>query len=139
VKKEPIIELELASVLKGLDMNMEEFIDFCILCGSDYTKSIDGLGPSTAYKMIKEFKNIEGVLEEIKDINNQRAKDNKAPKYELPDVARYNYKAARHEFKGARVVDSTDLVVIVLAEVDRVWRPERRGTAGVSVHGEAVR
>jgi hypothetical protein len=139
VKKEPIIELELDSVLKELEMSMDEFVDFCILCGSDYTKSIDGLGPSTAYKMIKEFKNIEGVLEEIKDINNQRAKDNKPPKYELPDVSRYNYKAARNEFKGARVVDSTNLVVIVSAETDRVRRRGRSRPSRVPVHGEAVR
>ena len=34
-------------------MSMDEFIALCILCGCDYTESIDGIGPVTAYKLIK--------------------------------------------------------------------------------------
>ena len=53
-------------MIKGLDMTHAEFVDMCILCGCDYTETIDGVGPVTAYKLIKEHKNIENVLKFIK-------------------------------------------------------------------------
>ena len=43
-RKDPIRMITLEKVLEGFDMNMEEFIDLCILCGCDYTKSISGVG-----------------------------------------------------------------------------------------------
>jgi flap endonuclease-1 len=44
-------------------MNMDEFIDLCIMCGCDYTHSIGGIGPIKAFNLIKEHGNIEKVLE----------------------------------------------------------------------------
>jgi len=41
----------------------------CILCGCDYTEKIEGIGPITAYKLIKEFKCIENVIEHVKKEN----------------------------------------------------------------------
>jgi flap endonuclease-1 len=43
-------------------MTHEEFVDLCILCGSDYTNTISGIGPVKAYKYIQECKNIEKVI-----------------------------------------------------------------------------
>ena len=62
-KKEPITQIELAKVLEGFEMTMTEFVDLCIMCGCDYTKSIHGVGPIKAFKYIKEHGNIEKVLE----------------------------------------------------------------------------
>ena len=36
------IEIELESVLLELGINFKQFIDFCILCGCDYTSGIKG-------------------------------------------------------------------------------------------------
>lgn len=58
-KKDPICQIELAQVLDGFDMTHTEFIDLCILCGCDYTHTIGGMGPVTAFKLIKEHKTIE--------------------------------------------------------------------------------
>jgi len=49
-------------VLKALELTNEQFVDFCILCGCDYTSKIAGIGPVKALKLIKENKNIEGVI-----------------------------------------------------------------------------
>lgn len=43
-----------------------QFIDLCILLGCDYLDPIKGIGPSTAIKLIREHKNLEGVVEHIK-------------------------------------------------------------------------
>ena len=52
-------------MLAGFDMDMNEFIDLCILCGCDYTKNIGGIGPVRAFKLIQDEKNIENVLAKI--------------------------------------------------------------------------
>ncbi len=68
-KKEPIYEINYSDLLKELELTREQFVDLCILCGCDYTEKIEGIGPTTAYKLIKEFKCIENVLEHVKKEN----------------------------------------------------------------------
>ncbi|KAJ4408552.1 Elongation of fatty acids protein 2 [Didymella pomorum] len=65
-RKEPILEIHLDKVLEGLEMNQTQFIDLCILLGCDYLDPIKGIGPSTALKMLREHKDLEGVVEYIK-------------------------------------------------------------------------
>eukprot|EP00457_Paulinella_chromatophora_P006083 gb/GEZN01006101.1/.p1 GENE.gb/GEZN01006101.1/~~gb/GEZN01006101.1/.p1 ORF type:complete len:395 (-),score=68.06 gb/GEZN01006101.1/:473-1657(-) len=64
-RKLPIMELDLETVLKGLELTMEEFIDMCILCGCDYTVKLPGIGPMTALKHIKKYKSIEKLLPKL--------------------------------------------------------------------------
>lgn len=61
-RKEPIQEIFLDKVLEGLQMEREQFIDLCILLGCDYLDPVKGIGPSTAYKLIKEHETLEGVV-----------------------------------------------------------------------------
>lgn len=58
-------------------MNMDEFIDLCIMCGCDYTHSIGGIGPIKAFNLIKEHGNIEKVLEQINIMNEDPTKKQK--------------------------------------------------------------
>lgn len=41
-KKEPIVEINYDEMLKGLNLTHNEFVDMCILCGCDYSVTIDG-------------------------------------------------------------------------------------------------
>ncbi|ORY13282.1 flap endonuclease 1 [Clohesyomyces aquaticus] len=66
-RKEPIKEIHLNKVLEGLGMEREQFIDLCILLGCDYLDPIKGIGPSTALKLIREHKDLEGVVEHLKN------------------------------------------------------------------------
>ena len=63
-------------------MTHEEFVDLCILCGCDYTHSIGGIGPGTAFKLISECKTIENVLEKIEEKNEDPSKKKK---YQIPE------------------------------------------------------
>lgn len=65
---------------------MDEFIDLCILCGCDYTSTISGIGPVRAFKLIKETRSIEGVIEKIKEINTN---PKKKQKFYVPDNFQY--------------------------------------------------
>ena len=50
-------------ILEKLELNYEQFVDFCILCGCDYTPKIPRLGAITAFHYIKQELNIENILE----------------------------------------------------------------------------
>ncbi|KAF2877884.1 flap endonuclease 1 [Massariosphaeria phaeospora] len=76
-RKEPILEIHLDKTLEGLEMERDQFIDLCILLGCDYLDPIKGIGPSTALKLIREHKNLEGVVEHIKSSTKS--------KYTIPD------------------------------------------------------
>lgn len=65
-EKQPIIEIDCESVLKGLGLSYEQFVDLCIMCGCDYCNSIKGIGPKTALKLIKQFGTIENVVNALK-------------------------------------------------------------------------
>ena len=46
-----------------MELDYGQFVDFCIMCGCDYTETIRGIGPKTALALIRKHKTIGGVLE----------------------------------------------------------------------------
>ncbi|WOO83014.1 Flap endonuclease 1 [Vanrija pseudolonga] len=65
-KKMPISEIKLDEVLAGLEMTMDQFIELCILLGCDYLEPVKGVGPKTAYKLMKEHGSLEEVVKFIR-------------------------------------------------------------------------
>jgi flap endonuclease-1 len=53
-------------LITALDLTEEQFIEHCIMCGTDYNKNIPKIGSVTAYKMLKEHGNIEGIRDKLK-------------------------------------------------------------------------
>lgn len=104
-KKMPVQEFHLESVLNGLDVTMDQFIDICILCGCDYCDSIRGIGPKKALSMIKKYKNIEGVLEHIKGMK----------QFVVPE--NFPYEEVRKLFKNPEVIPAKD-IKITFKDVD---------------------
>ncbi|KAH8994316.1 PIN domain-like protein [Lactarius hatsudake] len=66
-KKEPISEINLKHALEGLQMDMSQFIDLCILLGCDYLEPIKGIGPKSALKLVREFGGLEGIVEHLRE------------------------------------------------------------------------
>ncbi|KAH9038247.1 PIN domain-like protein [Lactarius pseudohatsudake] len=66
-KKEPISEINLKVALEGLQMDMSQFIDLCILLGCDYLEPIKGIGPKSALKLVREFGGLEGIVEHLRE------------------------------------------------------------------------
>ncbi|GMN23164.1 hypothetical protein TIFTF001_000013 [Ficus carica] len=71
-RKVPVMEFEVAKILEELNLNMDQFIDLCILSGCDYCDSIRGIGGQTALKLIRQHGSIEKILE---NINRERSLD----------------------------------------------------------------
>ena len=66
-KKEPISEINLQLALEGLEMEMSQFIDLCILLGCDYLEPIKGIGPKSALKLVREYGDLKGVVEHLRE------------------------------------------------------------------------
>lgn len=98
-RKEPIQEIDSEVVLEALDMDLNQFVDLCILLGCDYCESIKGVGPVTALKLIKEHKTIEGVIESIEN--------NPDSKYKVPE--NWPFDEARKLFLDPEVTKSEDI------------------------------
>ncbi|KAG8874838.1 Elongation of fatty acids protein 2 [Tulasnella sp. 331] len=75
-KKAPIQEISLARALEGLEMNMSQFIDLCILLGCDYLEPIKGVGPKSALKLVRENGSLGKVLEHLKEKQKEREEMN---------------------------------------------------------------
>ncbi|XP_064552204.1 flap endonuclease 1 [Drosophila montana] len=93
-RKMPVKEFSYDKVLQGLELTSKEFIDLCILMGCDYCESIKGVGPKRAIELIKSYRDIETILENID-----------ASKYPVPE--NWNYKRARELFIEPDVADAS--------------------------------
>ena len=68
-------------IIQDFNLNHNEFIEFCVLCGCDYCKSVPKIGNLTAFKLIQKYKTIENIINEtnynfpenyLKDFNNSK-------------------------------------------------------------------
>jgi len=99
-RKMPIKEFYLNKVLEGFEMNQDEFIDLCILLGCDYVDKIKGIGPKKAIELVKKYKNIETILENL-------------DKTKYPPPENWMFQEARRLFKEPEVTPAS--------EVDLKW------------------
>jgi flap endonuclease-1 len=76
-RKLKVEDYDINKVLEGFDMDINTFVDLCILLGCDYCETIKGIGPVTALKLIKEHKNIENIIKSIEE--------NPKSKYKVPE------------------------------------------------------
>lgn len=91
-KKLPIQEFHLSRALEDIGITQEQFIDLCILLGSDYCETIRGIGPKRAIDLIRQHKSIEEVMDNI-DLK----------KYPVPE--NWLHKEAHQLFLEPEVVD----------------------------------
>lgn len=55
--------MDLEATLETLEITREQLVDVAILCGTDFNDGLDGFGPKTAMKSIREHGTLEKVLE----------------------------------------------------------------------------
>lgn len=90
--------INLQKVLGCLKITYTQFVDLCILCGTDYTvETISGLGPIRAYELISKGLTIEQIIENIKKSKASNDKSLKTyKKYDLPtDMKNFDFQKAR--------------------------------------------
>ncbi|GAA5824125.1 hypothetical protein JCM11251_001530 [Rhodosporidiobolus azoricus] len=61
--KEPMAVVDPIRMRELLDLTREEFVDWALLCGTDFTERIPFLGPMTSLKLIRQHSSIEAILD----------------------------------------------------------------------------
>jgi 5'-3' exonuclease len=61
MQTETVTLIRLSNVLRSLHLTPCEFMDFCIMCGTDYNSNIFMIGPDKAYRYIGIYKSIENL------------------------------------------------------------------------------
>jgi flap endonuclease-1 len=90
-------------VVKSLGLTTDEFIDLCILCGCDYVESLYRIGCVTAYKLIKEHRTIERIVEQL-DHKKHKLEDCSAYMEKVEDARRCFQYSHDHTIKPSQLV-----------------------------------
>lgn len=73
------LKIKYSDILEKMKINNQQFLDFCIMCGTDYNKNIPKVGPSKSLKLIQQFKTIENIasntLLDISPLNHKRTRE----------------------------------------------------------------
>lgn len=73
------LQIRYEDVLKITGLDRDQFLDFCIMCGTDYNKNIPRIGPSKAIKLIEKFHSIEKIADntvlDISPLNHLRTRE----------------------------------------------------------------
>jgi 5'-3' exonuclease len=80
-------------VMKTLNLTSAQFIDFCIMCGTDYNKNMHRVGSEKSYKLIQKHLTLEAIEENCKDL----------------DTSVLNYKRIREIFSVPDVIPEYNL------------------------------
>ncbi|CAH7665753.1 PIN domain-like protein [Phakopsora pachyrhizi] len=104
-RKLPIHTVNLEKVLTGLELTMDQFIEFCILCGCDYVDPLRGIAAKTALKLIKEFDTLENVINHLKDKESSKASSSSAKS--IPDD--WPWEEAKELFKKPDVLKADEV------------------------------
>jgi 5'-3' exonuclease len=63
------VQINYDQVLSSLNLNENEFLDLCIMCGTDYNKNIPKIGCETSYKYILKYRSIEQIKNNLPHID----------------------------------------------------------------------
>jgi 5'-3' exonuclease len=55
----------LSDILENLQLTTDEFIDLCIMCGTDFNTNIPKIGPVRAYELIHAYKSIDSIPKDV--------------------------------------------------------------------------
>lgn len=101
-RKMPIDQIDYEALLKGLDMDRSTFVDLCILLGCDYCETIKGVGPVTAFKLIKEHGSLDNIVKWIQE-NPEKTK------YKVPE--NWPYDEAKQLFMNPEITKGDEVDV----------------------------
>ena len=82
-------------------MSKQMLVDFAILCGCDFCPKIRNIGPQTAYDLIRKYKNLERILQNLD-----------RSKYDVPPEFSSQYQEAREIFLRPNVIPGNSCVLV---------------------------
>ena len=109
-----VIEIRYHELIHGLRMTTSQFLDFCIMCGTDYNKNIVKIGPEKSYRLLQKYESLENIekscphldlsillYERVRELFHLelQEKDWKIPFCGFPDMIRLSEFCFRHNCK----------------------------------------
>lgn len=61
MNRQSVIEIEYEDMLSRLEMSEAQFLDFCIMCGTDYNHNLYKIGPEKSFRLLKKYGSIEKI------------------------------------------------------------------------------
>ena len=58
---EELYEIRLENILKKLNLSSNEWVDLCIMCGTDFNPNLHKIGPIKSYDLIRRYSDIETI------------------------------------------------------------------------------
>ena len=106
--------IELKNVLENLGINQDQLIALSILVGTDYNEGVSKVGPKTALKLVKQYKDFDELFKEVKaefnwkqvyaTFKNMPIIKNYQLKWTFPDIEKIKeILVERHDFNEERV------------------------------------
>lgn len=110
----------LNKILLGLNFTHEQFIDFCIILGTDYSTGIRYIGKNKKnikqidrmYDLYKSFMDIPLLLEHIVNVNNLYIAKYNRLKYTIPADFLNFHKIIKNYYMTAQVIDPCDKNIV---------------------------
>lgn len=65
LQKEMCVEIRIDDVLEALNMDLSQFREFCIMCGTDYNRNMYRIGHDKAYKLLQKHHDIDTIEQEL--------------------------------------------------------------------------
>lgn len=106
--------LSLNDVLNALEVNSTEFVDLCILCGTDYNASVRGIGFIRALNLIRKHHNLEtiellepSIVDNVRKLTKPTPESLRTPKWssQIKDFAHLNYLFFKYNISGLTAED----------------------------------
>ena len=72
---ETCMEIDFKVILEKLEMSEKEFLDMCIMCGTDYNTNIPKIGPQKSYNLIKKHKSIDNLPMDTSILKHDRCRE----------------------------------------------------------------
>lgn len=101
----------LHDILKEMKMTESQFIDLCIMCGTDFNKTIPRIGIMSAYELILRYQSIENLPSEINTtpLNYVRVRElfsttDNRPEIEVPWCRKINYEGLSEYVPNTSVI-----------------------------------
>ncbi|ORX63606.1 PIN domain-like protein [Basidiobolus meristosporus CBS 931.73] len=63
----PVIQINVIKAREELALSREQFVDLCILCGTDFSGKLKGIGAVKGLSLIKKHGSIEEILKHVKN------------------------------------------------------------------------
>lgn len=108
-------EIRLSVILEEWGWTMAQFIDFCILCGCDFSAKVPKIGVKTAYTLICEHKCIENMLNRLKINFIRYPGSEEAFRYQLSRLV-FNHRVAEAE-NAVNNMDNTSQTLTIQDEI----------------------